>query len=158
MKKIIILGRGGAGKSTVAKLLSKITGIPNIELDKYFWKPGLIATPVEEWKKIQQKLTASESWIMDGDLGKYDALETRMKAADTVIILNYPLHICLYRAIRRSKERYDFWWWLITWRLSSWPKLRKTIKYYAKKADVKIFNTPDELEEFVKSIKKKQSA
>ena len=157
MKKIVILGRGRAGKSTTAKRLSKITGIPYIELDKYFWKPGLVATPIDEWRKIQQKLTAGDSWIMDGDLGKYDALEVRMKAADTVIILNFPLYICLYRAIRRSKERSDFWWWLISWRLLSWPKLRRTMDYYAKKADIKIFNTPDELEEFVISIKK-QSA
>ena len=157
MKKIVILGRGGAGKSTTAKRLSKITGIPQIELDKYSWKPGLVATPIDEWRKIQQKLTAGDSWIMDGDLGKYDALEVRMKAADTVIILNFPLYICLYRAIRRSKERSDFWWWLISWRLLSWPKLRRTMDYYAKKADIKIFNTPDELEEFVISIKK-QSA
>jgi len=157
MKKIVILGRGGAGKSTTAKRLSKITGIPYIELDKYFWKPGLVATPIDEWRKIQQKLTAGDSWIMDGDLGKYDAFEVRMKAADTVIILNFPLYICLYRAIRRSKERSDFWWWLISSRLLSWPKLRRTMDYYAKKADIKIFNTPDELEEFVISIKK-QSA
>lgn len=154
MKKIVILGRGGAGKSTTAKRLSKITGIPYIELDKYFWKPGLVATPIDEWRKIQQKLTAGDSWIMDGDLGKYDAFEVRMKAADTVIILNFPLYICLYRAIRRSKERSDFWWWLISWRLLSWPKLRRTMDYYAKKADIKIFNTPGELEEFVISIKK----
>lgn len=154
MKKIVILGRGGAGKSTVAKHLSKITGIPFIELDKHFWKPGLVATPIDEWKQIQKKLTVQSSWIMDGDLGKYDALDVRLDAADTILVLDFSLFCCLKRAIRRSQERFDFWWWLITWRWLSRSKIMQSIKIYAPKADVRIFHTPNELEQFIASIER----
>lgn len=154
MKKIVILGRGGAGKSTVAKQLSKITGIPSIELDKHFWKPGLIATPIGEWRQIQNKLIKGSTWIMDGDLGKYDALDIRLGAADTILVLDFSLFCCLKRAIGRSRERFDFWWWLITWRWLSRSKIMRSIKTYAPKADVRIFHTPNELEQFIESVER----
>ena len=59
---------------------------------------------------------------MDGDLGKYDELSVRLQAADTVLILDFSLLLCLVRAMRRSKERRDFWWWLITWRRIERPE------------------------------------
>ena len=149
MKKIIILGRGGAGKSTMAKQLSKITGIPHIELDKYFWKPGLVATPIDEWRQVQKKIIEPSSWIIDGDLGKYDALEVRLSEADTIIVLNFSLFICLSRAIRRSPERFYFWWWLATWRWLSLPKIMKAIKVHADKTNLLIFHHPNELENFI---------
>lgn len=154
MKKIVILGRGGAGKSTAAKRLSQITGIPYIELDKHFWQPGLVATPISEWRQIQNKLTKGNTWIMDGDLGKYDALDVRLSAADTILVLDFSLFCCFIRAIRRSRERFDFWWWLITWRLLSRPKIIQSIKTHAPNADVRIFHTPNELEQFITSIEK----
>jgi adenylate kinase family enzyme len=153
MKKIIILGRGGSGKSTLAKQLSQITGIPHIELDKYFWKPGLVATPTGEWRQIQKKLINQSSWIIDGDLGKYDALEVRLGEADTIIVLNFSLFICLSRAILRSSERFDFWWWVVTWRWLSWPKIRKAIKVHANKATLLVFHNPNELKKFLASVK-----
>ena len=69
MRRIIVLGRGGAGKSTLARQLGEITGLPVIELDKLFWRPGLLPTPRDEWIHLQQKLVREEKWIMDGDLG-----------------------------------------------------------------------------------------
>ncbi len=155
MKRIVILGRGGAGKSTAANHLSKITGIPFIELDKHFWKPGLMSTPIDEWKQIQKKLTVQSNWIMDGDLGKYDALDVRLSAADTVLVLDFSLFTCFSRAVRRSRERVDFWWWLFTWRWLSRPKVINAINIYASKADVHILRTPKELEQFIVSVKNK---
>ena len=52
MKKILIIGSGGAGKSTLALKLSEITEIPVIHLDSYFWKPNWVKTPTAEWRKI----------------------------------------------------------------------------------------------------------
>jgi len=156
MKRIIILGRGGSGKSTLAKQLSKMLNIPHVELDKYFWKPGLIATPINEWKNVQSKLASQNKWVMDGDLGKYDALEVRLKEADTIILLDFPLLLCLKRSFRRSKERFDFWWWLISWRLLYKPKIIKSIKANAPKANFLIFRNPKNVEEFISKIKLKE--
>ncbi len=155
MKKIVVLGRGGAGKSTIARRLSKILNIPCIELDKYFWKEGLVPTPISEWKQIQNKLTKENSWIMDGDLGKYDSLEIRLSQADTIIILDFSLYICLKRAIKRSPERFDFWWWLITWPWLSKPKIRQSIKTFAPNANLVIFRNQSEVEKFVNEVRRK---
>ena len=63
-------------------------------------------------------LIQEDGWIMDGDLGPYDAVEVRLRAADTVIFLDFSLVRCAWRALRRSRERADFWLWLLQYRVS----------------------------------------
>ncbi|HYZ58006.1 MAG TPA: hypothetical protein VE733_31505, partial [Streptosporangiaceae bacterium] len=90
MKRVVIVGRGAAGKSVLAARLGEITGLPVIELDKHFWQPGLAATPPDQWAAVQRRLAQRQSWIMDGDLGPYDVPGPRLEAADTVIVLDFP--------------------------------------------------------------------
>jgi adenylate kinase family enzyme len=66
MKRVVIMGRGASGKSALAKRVSEITGVPVIELDKLFWRPGLAATPRDEWAAVQRELVGRESWILEG--------------------------------------------------------------------------------------------
>jgi adenylate kinase family enzyme len=66
VKRVVILGRGAAGKSVLAARLAKITGLPVVDLDKHFWKPGLYATPPAQWAQAQSELVRREAWIMDG--------------------------------------------------------------------------------------------
>ncbi len=61
----VITGPGAAGKSALSVGLSEMTGLPVIELDRLFWRPGLTATPRHQWIGIQRELAAHESWIMD---------------------------------------------------------------------------------------------
>ena len=89
MRRVVIIGRGASGKSTLAVQLSDITGLPVIELDKIFWRPGPSATPRGQRVAMQHELVVGERWILDGDLGPYDALEVRLRAADTVIFLDF---------------------------------------------------------------------
>ena len=98
MKRVVVLGRGGAGKSTVAVQLGMLIGLPVIELDKYFWSSDLTPLPAEQWNALQRKLVSAERWILDGDLGPYDALDVRLQAADTVIVLDFALWRCAWRA------------------------------------------------------------
>src|SRR5260370_14378492 len=83
------LGRGASGKSRLARCLGDITQLPVIELDKVFWRPGLAATPCDQWVIVQEKLVAEDGWIMDCGLGPHDVLEGRPRAADTVIFLSF---------------------------------------------------------------------
>jgi adenylate kinase family enzyme len=100
VRRVAILGRGAAGKSVLASQLGQVTGLPVIELDRHFWKPGLNATPPAEWAHTQSELLRREAWIVDGDLGPYDtALGARLAAADTIVVLNFSLARCAWRAV-----------------------------------------------------------
>jgi nicotinamide riboside kinase len=149
MKRVVIIGRGASGKSTLARRLGDITGLPVIEVDKIFWRPGLIATPRDQWVVIQETLIAGDRWIMDGDLGPYDAVEVRLRAADTIIFLDFSLFRCAWRAIRRSRERADFWRWLLAYRYQSRPILRAAIANHAPNAVLHVFRGPKALGRFV---------
>src|ERR1700676_1563769 len=142
MKRVVILGPGGSGKSTVAMHLGEITGLRVIELDKVFWQPGLVATPRDQWAEVQRRLVEEDEWIMDGDLGPYDAVEVRLRAADTIIFLDFSLVQCAWRAIWRSRERPDFWYWLLRYRRQSHPRLMTAIRNYAPSASIHILRDP----------------
>jgi hypothetical protein len=129
--------------------MGEIKGLPVIALDEIFWRPGLIATPREQWVEMQEKLVAGDRWIMDGDLGPYDALEVRLRAADTIIFLDFSLVRCAWQAIRRSGERADFWRWLLAYRYQSRPILKAAIANHAPNAVLHIFGGPKALGRFV---------
>jgi hypothetical protein len=150
MKRVVILGRGAAGKSVLAARLGQVTRMPVIELDKHFWQPGLNATSPAEWAHTQSELARREAWIMDGDLGPYDtALGGRLAAADTVIVLDLSLVRCAWRAVRRSRERRDFWRWLLGYRRHSLPLIRQAIADHAAAADLHVLTSPRAVRRFL---------
>jgi hypothetical protein len=152
VERVIVVGPGAAGKSTLAVRLGELTGLPVIELDKLFWRPGLAATPRDQWAAIQGRLAAQESWIMDGDLGPYDVLGVRLQAADTVVFLDFSLVRCAWRAIRRSRERADFWRWLLAYRRRSRPLLLQAIAAQAGDAALHVLPDPRAVRRFVAQV------
>jgi adenylate kinase family enzyme len=152
MKRVVILGPGGSGKSTLAARLGKSTGLPVIELDKIFWRPGFLPTPCDQWVELQQRLVEKDRWIIDGDLGPYDDVEVRFRAADTIILLDFSLVRCAWRALRRSRERADFWFWLLRYRRQSRPILIEAINKYATQADLHVLRNPGALRRFLAHI------
>jgi adenylate kinase family enzyme len=152
MKRVVILGPGASGKSTLARRLSQVTGLPVIELDKIFWRPGLIATPRDEWVRVQEEIVKEDRWIIDGDLGPWDAVEGRLRAADTIIFLDFSLLRCAWRALRRSRERADFWLWLLRYRRQSRPALLEAVARQAAQADLHVLRNPNALKRFLVHI------
>jgi adenylate kinase family enzyme len=142
MKRVVVLGRGGAGKIRFAAQLGDVTSLPVIELDKHFWPPDLVPIPADRWTAIQRGLTAGRRWILDGDLGPYDVLEVRLQLADTVIVLDFPFWRCAWRALRRSRENPAFWSWVVTYRRRSLPVLTAAIVEHARDADVYVLRNP----------------
>jgi len=153
MQRVVILGRAASGKSTLARRLGAITRLPVMELDKLFWRPGLLPTPREAWSAAQERLAGQGQWIMDGDLGPYDAVQVRLRRADTVILLDFSLVRCACQAIKRSRERADFWRWLLTYRRKYLPLLLQAIAQHASTADVLIFRGPLAAERFLDTIR-----
>jgi adenylate kinase family enzyme len=156
MKRIVILGRGASGKSTLANRLGEVTGLPVIELDKLFWLSGMTATPRDQWVSLQENLVAEDRWIMDGDLGPYDAVEVRLRAADTIIFLDFSLVLCAWRAVRRSRERSDFWRWLVAYRFESRPILMQAIAKHAASAQLRVLRNPEAVARFIAEARRKR--
>jgi len=147
-RRVVVLGRGGAGKSTTATHLS----LPVIELDKHFWSADLVPLTKNAWADLQRELAASGRWIMDGDLGPYDVRCPRLHRADTVVILDLSLARCAWRAFRRSRERAEFWWWLLTWRKRGRPMVLQDVAACAPQAELHLLRSPRRLRCLLASV------
>jgi len=99
MRRIAIIGPGGAGKTTLATELADILGLERVELDRLFWKPGWIETPLAEWEEIQREALLREAWI--ADTASERAMGQRFESADTIVFLDLPPLLCAARALRR---------------------------------------------------------
>ena len=100
MKRVLVIGSGGSGKTTFARALAARTGLPLIHLDQLFWHPGWVKTPDEEWDRRISELCARDAWIMDGNYGR--TLPIRLEAADTIVFLDLPRLVCTWRILKRQ--------------------------------------------------------
>lgn len=106
----MVIGSGGAGKSTLSKELSKKLNIPVYHLDYFLWRPNWQGVPREEQIPIQHDLISKEEWIIDCNYG--GTIDIRLNAADTIIYLDIHRMICVYRVLKRmlkyrNKQRPD---------------------------------------------------
>lgn len=157
MKRVVIVGRGGAGKSVLARELGQVTGLPVTELDALFWTAGpdgpAPAQPAQ-WAAREQALVRRDSWIADGDLGPYDGgLATRLRAADTVIVLDFGFARCGWRTIRRGRENTEYWRWVWQYRRRSLPPLMRAIAQHAPHAAVHVLRSPAAVRRFLGAVR-----
>ena len=151
MRRVVVLGRGGAGKSTVAARLGTRTGLPVVELDAVFWR-GDTPIPPRDWVEVQRGLVAGPMWILDGDLGPFDVLDVRLRAADTVVLLDLSLARCAWRAVRRSRESLVFWRWVLSYRRRWRPRVIDAVSRVAPDADLHVLRTPRAVERFLDGV------
>ena len=109
MKKVIVIGCPGSGKSTVSRALHNKTGIPLYHLDMMYWNADKTTVEKSVFRERLSVVLEKDEWIIDGNYGS--TMELRMAACDTVIFLDYPLEICLDGIKeRRGKPRSDMPW------------------------------------------------
>ena len=104
MERVIIIGCGGAGKSTLARKMGKKTGLPVVHLDKLFWKPGWVESAKAEIDEIIRREMEQPRWIMDGNYNR--TLAQRIARCDTVIYLDFSRIACLLGVIKRVLTTY----------------------------------------------------
>jgi adenylate kinase family enzyme len=92
MKRVAIFGNAGGGKSTLARELAAITGLPLHVLDKIQFRPGGAAVPHEEYLQTHATLVSSSEWIIDG-FGCNQTVWQRLEAADTLVHVDLPLAV-----------------------------------------------------------------
>ncbi|WP_456271927.1 topology modulation protein [Bacillus sp. AK031] len=101
MKRIMVIGiSAGVGKSTFARKLGELLDIEVTHLDALFWKPGWVEATLEEFSEPQRKIVKKQQhWIIEGNYSS--TFDIRMENADTIIYLELPLYVCLYRVLKR---------------------------------------------------------
>lgn len=103
MKKIVIIGSCGAGKTTLAKTLGSQLGLKVFHLDRFFWTPNWDRKSTYERMEIIENLTFGEKWwIIEGTYLR--SSEPGLGEADTIIFLDLPFHLCFRRVIKRHYE------------------------------------------------------
>lgn len=164
----MLIGSGGAGKSTLAKELGKILQIEVIHLDAIHWYPNWQLVPREKQIQIQEQLVQNEEWIIDGNWS--GTLDIRLKAADTIIFLDYCRYLCLYRVLKRriqyrnksrpdmvkgNKERLDIDFLKYIWMYprKKKPKVMEKLGEISDIKQVTILKSPKETHKFLEQIK-----
>ncbi len=162
MKKIIVIGCPGSGKSTFSKALHNITKIPLYHLDMLFWNEDKTTVEKNVFLDRLLKIIEKSEWIIDGNYGS--TMELRMQKCDTVIFLDYPSDVCLNGIKeRKGKPRSDMPWvendeedaefieFIKNYNTQSRPKVIELLKKYSHK-DIYIFSNRIQAEMFLNRI------
>lgn len=164
----MLIGSGGSGKSTLARQLGGKLNINVYHLDSLFWKPKWVGIPKEEQIQVQNELVTKEYWIIDGNYSS--TMDIRLNVADTIIFLDIPRTICIYRAFKRMlqyrnktrpdmgegcEERFSFEFlkWIWEYPKKQKPKISNRLKQLAEDKEIIILKSKGEVERFYEKIK-----
>ena len=167
MRRIVVIGPLGAGKSTLALKLGRLLGISVHHLDWLYWGDTWTPTPPAEWQALLDRIVADESWIIDGNFTS--SLPQRLAAADTVIYLDVPPLTSTIRAIRRrilhrwrrapgmpggSRPMFDaqLFRWIWTFPSQDRPSLLKQLGQPSVSGKTVILRNGREVRRFVRSV------
>lgn len=158
MKKIIVIGCPGSGKSTFSRKLNEIINIPLYHLDMMYWNKDKTIVEKTVFYENLDKVLQSDKWIIDGNY--QSSMEKRMKQCDTIIFLDYSVDVCLEGIKeRRGKERSDIPWvsheddldfieFIKNYNTNNKPIVLDLLKKYSNK-DIYVFSNRDEADKFL---------
>ncbi len=162
LKKIIVIGSPGAGKSVFSKKLKDITNIKLYHIDMLYHKADGTHISKEELEEKLIEIFKEDSWIIDGNYQR--TIEMRLKQCDTVFLLDFPTEICLEGAKSRiGKKRKDLPWIeekldedfkqvIINFSKEKLPRIYELLDKYKDNIDINILNSREEADNFIKKM------
>ena len=158
MKRIIVIGCPGSGKSTFSRTLHQLTDLPLYHLDLLYWNADKTTVDRTEFLKRLHDVLQKDAWIVDGNYAS--SLEMRLAACDTVFFLDYPVEVCLEGIqLRKGKIRTDMPWieteddkefidFIRSFNAQVRPELLKILQKYSDKK-IYVFKSRDEANHFL---------
>ena len=165
MRKVLVIGPCGAGKSTLARELAERLALPLFHMDQINWKPGWIESTPEELNAKLDAVIAGDAWLIDGTYG--GTLGKRLNRADTVVYLDFPIRLCVARLLRRiwtwrgksrpdmtdgCPERFDFGFLIYLLRWNNGPRIRTEQSLKGHEAKVVRLTSPEELAQWLDAL------
>ncbi|MEE9373106.1 MAG: DNA topology modulation protein [Saprospiraceae bacterium] len=172
MKRIMIIGCCGAGKSTFARKLHSLTGIKVIYLDQQYFSPNWEEPQKDEWTKKVKNLVKADQWIIDGNYG--GTMNIRLERSDTIFYLKYTTLSCLYRVIKRvityhgtvrpnmakgCKERFDleFIHYVAVFNFVKGKSIEKRLKGISNDKKIIVLKNDKEVSNYIKHLEGSKS-
>jgi adenylate kinase family enzyme len=174
MQRVLVMGSSGSGKSTFARRLSEIAGLPFVSLDALFWKPGWVASDNAEFDARVAEIARQPKWVKDGNYTRHGAGELRRQLGDTVIWFDLPRHSCMFGLMKRivgsygqvrpemaegCPERLDFEFFRYVWsyRRQQRPKLLDYFQGLCADQALVCFTDRAQANDYLKTIALKQN-
>ncbi len=164
MKKVIVIGCPGSGKTTFSEKLNKFTGLPLYHLDAIWHKPDKTHISREEYDKRLAEIFETPEWIIDGNYNR--TIEARLQQCDAVFLFDLPTEVCIQGVKERiGKGRYDLPWIEKTadpdfiksieeFPHKVLPGIYELVGKYESNKQVIIFKSREEADEYINSIKR----
>lgn len=167
MKKILVIGSCGSGKSVFSRRLGDVTGLPVIHLDSHFWRTGWVEPTKDAWRGQVEELLKGDRWIIDGNYG--GTMDLRLGSCDTAIFLDFPRHLCTWRVFKRAiyyrgrtrpdlgegcPEKIDlpFLKWTWNYPTRSRPNVLERLKRVSDRVSIITLRADSEVEDFLASF------
>lgn len=102
-RRVLVYGVTGSGKTTVARQLSRITGLPWYSVDDLMWQPGWVQLPRQEQIRRMSAICAGDRWILDAAYGAWESVV--LQRAELVVALDLPRWLSMWQLLRRTLRR-----------------------------------------------------
>lgn len=162
MKRAVVIGCSGSGKSVFSRKLRDVTGLTLYYLDMIWHKPDGTNISREEFDEKLRSIISRDSWIIDGNYQR--TLETRIKACDTVFLFDLPTETCIEGALSRiGKRREDMPWfeneldpqfrqWIESFRENKLPEIYRLLEKYKNGRQIVVFRTREQADKFIEKL------
>lgn len=102
VKRVSVVGNAGSGKSRLAGRLAEILAVPHVELDSIHHLPGWEPIAPEKFVALVEAVTATESWVIDGNYRPVVVDGPVWQRADTIVWLDLPRRTVMVQVTRRT--------------------------------------------------------